>query len=188
MGADYSANRELAGELALLDERGDGGRQREKRDVHDMTVDAARLEARATASIFVSCSCIFRQLLKAVARSPIRAAMERRKEPRIDIDQTVTMTVLGAVDSSPIQVKAVEMSGEGMRILSPVPVKYQAVVEVRTHDMLLLGEVIRTEARDGNHLLAIKLQHSLHSLCDLQRLNQALRWEDREIVPAFMEK
>lgn len=102
--------------------------------------------------------------------------MERRKEPRIKFKQEVTVTVLGDPDSAPFPATTVEMSGSGMRILCTQPVRYQAVVKVQTGDILLLGEVIRV---NGNEL-ALKLRHSLDSLGDLRRLNQALRWEGQK--------
>jgi hypothetical protein len=120
-------------------------------------------------------------------RGPISAAMERRKDARIDIDQDVTLTVLSAPGLTAFQAKAVEMSDGGMRIVSPVPVNYQAAVQIRAGDFLLLGEVIRSQVLDGCHLLVIKLQHSLDSLGDLRRLNRALRWEDRETAPVVRE-
>jgi PilZ domain-containing protein len=108
--------------------------------------------------------------------------VDRRKEPRIQIDQEVTVTVLGEENSPPFEAIAVDMSGNGMRILSPRPVPYQAAVKVQEGDLLLLGEVVRVEALDCGYMFALKLQHSLQALSDLQRLNQALQWEDRREV------
>jgi c-di-GMP-binding flagellar brake protein YcgR len=108
--------------------------------------------------------------------------MERRKESRADINQKVTLTLLGEADAKPIQAVALDMSGSGMRILSPVNVRYQAAVKIEAGDMMLLGEVIRVQASSGGHMLALKLQHSLDSLSDLHRLNQALQWEERKLV------
>lgn len=101
--------------------------------------------------------------------------VERRKEPRVEINEPVTVTVLGEPDSPPFVAKAIEMSGSGMRFLSPRPVKYQATVKVQTRDLLLLGEVIRIEGSPLGHVVALKLSHSLGSLSDLHHLNQELR-------------
>lgn len=114
--------------------------------------------------------------------------MERRKEPRIDINQEVTITVLGEPDSPPFQATAVDMSGTGMRFISAHPVKYQAAVKVQTHELLLLGEVIRIEVCDRGHVVALKLQHSLDLLAVLHRLNQALRREGQTIDPLSQEE
>jgi c-di-GMP-binding flagellar brake protein YcgR len=109
--------------------------------------------------------------------------VERRKEPRIEITGRVTVTVLAETeaqpDSKPFEAIAVDISDGGMRLLSPFPVKYQAVVKVQTRDLLLLGEVIRSEVCEQGTILAVKLEHSLDSLADLRRLNESLRWEDR---------
>lgn len=104
--------------------------------------------------------------------------VERRKEPRLEISQEVTVTILDEPGARPFQATAVDISGTGMRILSPHPVKYQAAVQVQARDLLLLGEVIRVEACEQGILLALKLGHSLGSLDELHRLNLALRWED----------
>jgi hypothetical protein len=82
--------------------------------------------------------------------------MERRKEPRIEINQEVTVTVLGEPDSPPFQAVAVEISNSGMRILSQRPVRYQATVKVEVQDLLLLGEVIRTQVCDRGNILAAR--------------------------------
>jgi hypothetical protein len=108
--------------------------------------------------------------------------MERRKHPRVDINQEVTVTVLGDPDSPPFQAVAVEMSGNGMRILSPLRVPYQAAVKVQTGALLLLGEVIRVEDGERGHTLALKLRHSLSMLDDLYRLNDAIRGESFNVA------
>jgi hypothetical protein len=87
--------------------------------------------------------------------------MERRKEPRIEINQEVTVTVLGEPDSLPFQAVAVDISNSGMRILSQRPVCYQATVKVEVQDLLLLGEVIRTQVCDRGNILALRLCRSL---------------------------
>jgi c-di-GMP-binding flagellar brake protein YcgR len=109
--------------------------------------------------------------------------MERRKESRVDLDHEVTVTVLGEPDRLPFQAMALDMSGTGMRILSPCTVAYQAAVKVEAGEMLLLGEVIRVQASDRGIILALQLLHSLTSLGDLHRLNQALHWEARDTTP-----
>jgi putative two-component system response regulator len=87
--------------------------------------------------------------------------MERRTEPRIGINQEVTVTLLGEPDSPPFQAVAVDISDGGMRILSQRPVRYQAAVKVEMQDLLLLGEVIRTQVCDRGNMLALKLCRSL---------------------------
>jgi hypothetical protein len=111
-----------------------------------------------------------------------KRAMERRKQPRVDVDQEVTVTVLGNPDSEPFQAVAVEMSGCGMRILSPLRVPYQAAVKVQAGALLLLGEVIRVEDGERGYTLALKLRHSLSMLDDLYRLNNAIRGESFKVA------
>jgi hypothetical protein len=113
--------------------------------------------------------------------------VERRKEPRIAINENVTVTVLGETDSEPFQATALELSSNGMRLRSTCAVPYQAVVKVHSRDLLLLGEVIRVQAAEGGVVWALKLQHSLDSLGDLRRLNQSLRWEDHTVEVALRD-
>lgn len=103
--------------------------------------------------------------------------MDRRKQPRVDVNQEVTVTILGNPDSAPFQAVAVDMSGCGMRILSLRPAPYQAAVQVQAGALLLLGEVIRVEHSDAGYTMALKLRHSLSMLDDLCRLSDAIRGE-----------
>jgi hypothetical protein len=107
--------------------------------------------------------------------------MERRKHPRVDIDQEVTVTILGTPDSQPFQAVTVDVSGSGMRILSPLPVPYEAAVKVQAGALLLLGEIVRVQDCESGHMLGVKLQHSLEMSGDLYRLNDALRAESPKI-------
>ena len=108
--------------------------------------------------------------------------MERRQQPRVEIDQEVMVTILGNPDSPPFQAVAVEMSGSGMRILSPIPVPYQTAVKIEVDALLLLGEVIRIEQGERGHMLALKLRHSLTMFDDLYHLNDAIRGESHRAV------
>jgi c-di-GMP-binding flagellar brake protein YcgR len=86
---------------------------------------------------------------------------ERRKEPRIEIDQDVTVTLLGEPNSPPFHAVAEDMSGSGMRILSQRPIPYQTVVKIEMHGLLLLGEVIRVQVCDRGNMVVLKFWHSL---------------------------
>ena len=111
--------------------------------------------------------------------------MERRKEPRVETNQEVTVTVLGEADAAPFKAESIEMSGSGMSIFCSRAVPYQAAVKVQAGDLLLLGEVIRVQAADGGHMVALKLQHSLDLAGDLRRLHQALQ-EDLKVEQVTM--
>jgi hypothetical protein len=109
-----------------------------------------------------------------------KPAMERRKQPRIDLKQEVTVSILGDLGQLPFHAVILDMSGSGMRILSPHPVAYQATVKVEAGDLLLLGEVIRVEVSSLGSVLAVKILHSLDCLSDLRRLSHAVRLEGQE--------
>jgi PilZ domain len=108
--------------------------------------------------------------------------MDRRKQPRVEVHQEVTVTVLGDPDWPSFRAVAVDMSGSGMRLLSPLPVPYQAAVKIEVEALLLLGEVIHIEHGAQGHTLGVKLQHSLAMFEDLYRLNDALRRESFKAV------
>jgi hypothetical protein len=97
------------------------------------------------------------------------------------MNQRVTVTILGEPDLPPFQALAVEMSGSGMRLLSPEPIPYQAAVRIEAGDLLLLGEVIRAQTSETGETIVLELRHSLHSVGDLRRLNEALCWENRRL-------
>jgi hypothetical protein len=114
--------------------------------------------------------------------------MERRKEPRVAIDQQVMVTLLGETDLPPFQASTLDMSGGGMRLLSPVRVPYQAAVKVQAGELLLLAEVIRVEEYGQGYSLALKLEHSLFLLNDLYRLNEAIRREEAKVDELTIRK
>ena len=71
--------------------------------------------------------------------------MERRREPRFPADARVTVTLLGAVTQPPMPGRVEDMSGSGLRLRLPAPIACGAPVKVEGDDMLLLGEVCRSQ-------------------------------------------
>lgn len=111
-----------------------------------------------------------------------KPGMERRTEPRVDFNEELRVTVLGQPDSEAFKGSALDLSGSGMRLLSPVSIPCGAPVKVEIGDFLLLGEVIRVQASAGGHAIALKLMHSLDVTVDLYRLNDAIGGKRRAVI------
>ncbi len=99
--------------------------------------------------------------------------MERRRELRVTSEEPVRITVLGAHEKR-MQGRAVDISGQGVRILVPEPIAAGAAVKIELDDSLILGEVCYLQP-DGRWFLAgIEIDQVLAGLGELARLNGIL--------------
>jgi hypothetical protein len=89
------------------------------------------------------------------------------------VDTAVTVTVLGELTQLPMEGRVVDMSGSGLRVAVPAPVPYGSAVRIEGDNMLLLGEVLRTQAADGVYEVGVQISHALTSLDELQEMNRA---------------
>ena len=99
--------------------------------------------------------------------------MERRRDVRVSLDQTVRVTALGK-NRQQIQGKAVDLSGRGIRITVPARVPPGAAVKIELDDALLLGEICYCRPCDRGFMIGVEIDQALHGLADLARLNQTL--------------
>ncbi len=99
--------------------------------------------------------------------------VERRREERIQTDQPAKISVLGTAITD-VEAQILDFSGRGLRLLADHPVAFGAAVKIEAEDELLLGEVRYCQPANGNYELGLELQHSLHGLKELTRLNQRL--------------
>ncbi len=95
------------------------------------------------------------------------------------------MTVLGILGDPSVAGCVIDMSGSGLRVTLALPIPCGAPVKVEAGDMLMLGEVVRCEAMEGEpagtmYAVGVHLSHSLAALSDLGRLNRALLGHDLE--------
>jgi hypothetical protein len=99
---------------------------------------------------------------------------ERRSEPRFTANMPVMVTVLGTSKQPPIGGRVEDISGSALRFRIPSSIDCGAAIKVEGNDMLLLGEVSRSQlVRDG-YQVVVQISHSLASLSDLERLNRSL--------------
>jgi hypothetical protein len=103
--------------------------------------------------------------------------MERRKEPRLKIQQDVTITVLGQM-VAPMHARALDISGSGMRLLMPAKIPCGTGIKIDSKNASVLAEVIRCVREGDSYAVAVTLLHSLCVFKDLEVLNRALFGED----------
>jgi hypothetical protein len=100
--------------------------------------------------------------------------IERRREHRVRTEEAVVITLLGPMGGPPIPSTVIDISGSGLRILSPRPFPCGVLLKVEGRARLLLGEVLRSEPAGDSFAIGIKVSHALHALEDLERLNREL--------------
>ena len=96
--------------------------------------------------------------------------MNQRRELRIEIDQSVRVTIFGEPDIQlPARIKNVSPRGVGLELQGPVAVG--AALKIELDDALLLGEVIYCREDEASYYVGVELEHSL---CGLRDLAEAL--------------
>jgi hypothetical protein len=100
--------------------------------------------------------------------------MERRGEPRAEVNAPAVITELGSHPQRPTGGIVQDISGTGMRIRLSRAIACNAAVRVETGDMLYLGEAVRCQPDGEGFCVALMLRHSLTDLPALDRLNRAL--------------
>jgi hypothetical protein len=78
---------------------------------------------------------------------------ERRREPRIRLEEALKVTPLGPPGGPPVTCVTCDLSGSGLRILSPRPFPSGSLVKMESPTRLLLAEVLRSDpATEGYHV------------------------------------
>jgi len=99
--------------------------------------------------------------------------MERRRDVRVSLDQTVSVTALGR-NRQQMQGKTADLSGRGIRILVPATLLVGDPVRIDLEDALLLGDVCYCQPHDSGFMIGVEIDQALSGLAELARLNQAL--------------
>ncbi len=102
---------------------------------------------------------------------------ERRSELRLKADAAARVEILGEHRGLVGDGRILDISGRGMLMSVSFPIACGSTVRIESEDTLLLGEVCRAEANDGEWRIAIKVRHSLSGLAELARLNRVLLGE-----------
>ncbi len=108
--------------------------------------------------------------------------MERRREPRFQLNQPARVTVLR--DARPVlEGRLLNISGRGMRIALPSPVPVGAPLKIEIGDALILAEVAYTSHHHDSVQAGLKVDQVLSGLSELMRLHQSLLREQRAPSP-----
>lgn len=106
--------------------------------------------------------------------------MNRRKEPRFQIQEDSCVTVLGERGFC-INAVAIDISVAGICLHLPVPVPVGAAIKIENDRQLLLGEVCYCRLTPRGYLAGMKLDQVLSDLPMLHNLNRRLLNEDRDV-------
>jgi hypothetical protein len=87
--------------------------------------------------------------------------IDRRREPRVQANEPVKVTLLGPPGGPPISCTALDISGSGLSIRSPLPIPGGAAVKVEGANLLLLGDVMWWRVIQDEYHIGIKICHAL---------------------------
>ena len=99
--------------------------------------------------------------------------MEQRKHPRLEVNQSITVTILGgrAVGVGfPAVVR--NASGVGLGLEMAEPVAPGTALKIEFEDSLLLGEVVYTRPLENSTLVGVRLRETLRGFAELARACQ----------------
>jgi hypothetical protein len=111
--------------------------------------------------------------------------VERRKQPRINLETNLTIEILGDnpvtyQGSNKIPGMMVDVSTDGMRFLSPVDVAPGTAIRVDRDSGMILGEVCYVEVHGEQFHLGILFRQVLANLRDLEPLLRTLQSYEEE--------
>jgi hypothetical protein len=87
--------------------------------------------------------------------------IDRRREPRVQANEPVRVTLLGHPGGPSISCTALDISGSGLSIRSPRPLPGGAAVKVEGANLLLLGDVMWWRPMEEEFHIGIKICHAL---------------------------
>jgi hypothetical protein len=94
--------------------------------------------------------------------------MNERRDPRIEADQSISITLFGEPDIHlPARIKNVSKRGIGIELQGPVAVG--TALRIELDDALLLGEVIYCRQDEGACYVGVELEHALYGLAEFAR-------------------
>jgi hypothetical protein len=99
--------------------------------------------------------------------------MDSRQEPRLEIDQEISLTLLGAAETA-IPARIVNVSGKGIGLESSRPLPPGSALKIELADTLLLGEVVYCRERGARYQVGIALEQALYNTRGLAALAERL--------------
>lgn len=101
------------------------------------------------------------------------SVMEKRRQPQLEIDQQVTVTVLGDCEVL-LSGRVVNLSGRGLKLALNEQVTVGAALKIEWTDTLLLGEVCYCVRGGSGFFAGLQLEHALYNTAELSRLSKRL--------------
>jgi hypothetical protein len=95
--------------------------------------------------------------------------MEQRREPRFEVNRTVTVTTLSEPQGR-YTARIVNASGRGLGLALPEPLPSGAALKIEWEDSILLGEVIFSRAEESGFFAGVQLEQVLSGLTELSRI------------------
>ena len=99
--------------------------------------------------------------------------MDRRREPRIACYQRAALTLLGGKRRT-IPCHAIDLSGQGMRIVLDEPLPVNTPVTIEIGDWMALGEVRYSQREYSHYAVGLELDQVVMGLRELDAL-----WRNR---------
>lgn len=112
--------------------------------------------------------------------------MERRREPRIPLEQQAWITLLGDPEVR-CPATAVDLSGRGMKLRLSREVPMDSPVKVEIGDSMYLGEVCYCRLEHGAFIAGVAVEQVLTGLQGLARLRNKLTADSRRAVDPELE-
>jgi PilZ domain len=95
--------------------------------------------------------------------------MDSRSQPRLEANEPVHVTVLGACDTKFLG-RITHSSSRGIGILADQPAPLGSAVKVEWGHILLLGEVCHCRPEGDGYTIGLELEHALYHTEELARL------------------
>lgn len=107
--------------------------------------------------------------------------MEKRRETRYAVGQSVTVTVLSG-EPATHEASVKNGSGSGIALDMPAAVAPGAALEIALEDSLLLGEAMYCSPHEGRFLVGVLLDSKLSQLSRLGHMLEEFAEGDKNIV------
>lgn len=108
---------------------------------------------------------------------PISKGVDRRREPRLEVQEPVEITILTEPEIH-FRGWTVNISGRGMRLLLEQPVPLGSAIRVDLSDRVLLGEACYCQPEGDRWVAGLQLEHCLARAAELARLLEGLFLEE----------
>lgn len=96
----------------------------------------------------------------------LNICINQRSEVRFEVDQAVTVTLLGAEPRRcPGRVK--DASDRGLAVELPVPVAVGAALEIDLPDAMVLGEAVYCRQSGNSWIIGVRLDQALTGLANI---------------------